>query len=594
MNRRVVILTIMLMISTVAELNSTNFVLAQPSSTIIIQADGSIEGTDKIQRNENAYTLTSDIHCSVDTAEALIFILKDNIILDGASYTISSEGKGIGIHMGSRQNVVVKNFHIQNFGTGISFGFATNNLIMEGEPPPYILAQNNQITNNKITSYYWGIALEHANATIISDNTITSTNPKYGVSLGNCNFTSFFNNKLYGGSLYIDISNQNLIYDNTIDGKSLMVLNQESNEIIDGAGQVILQECNNITVRNVNPSVDLRVAIQLSNTNNSKIINCSGRTTLSNSHYNILSKNFLSGIGSIGYDSQPAITLSASDFNLIFENQITKCDGEGISLTGSDFNCIYKNVVSDCDVSIWLLGSNNNSLYQNILESNRFGIKLAFVQLPNLNPLSYNNSIFENTINSCDQGVHLFSADENKVFKNSISNCTAYGIYLCCADGNMFYSNNFLANNMQVYEEHSVWTGMGFEDYFSENNTWDAGSSIGGNYWSDYASRYPNASEVGNTGVGDTPYFINENNVDRHPLMAPLDIETVTVELPEWAKTTPSPSPPPSQEPTSTPEPQTESFPTTLIIASAASVAVVGIGLLLYFKKRRAKPGDEA
>jgi len=570
MKRKLLAFMLALLISLVAMLHNPNFTSAQDFEAITIQADGSIEGTDKIQRNENTYTLTSDIHCSVDTAEALIFILKDNIILDGAGYTISSEGNGIGIHMESRQNVVVKDFNIQNFGTGISFGFATNNPIMEGEPPPYILAQNNQITNNKITSYYWGIALEHANATTISDNTITSTNPKYGVSLGNCNFTSFFNNKLYGGGLDIGISNQNLVIDNTIDGKSLMVLNKESNKIIDGAGQVILQECSNITVTNIHPSVDLRVTIQLIDTNNSKILNCSGRTTLSNSHYNILSNNYLSGIGSIGYDSQPAITLSTSDFNLIFENQITKCDGEGISLTGSHLNHIYNNVVSECDVGIWLLGSNNNSLYQNILEGDSFGIKLAFEMFANIKPFSYNNSIFENTINSCDQGVHLFSADENKVVRNSISNCTAYGIFLCCADGNMFYSNNFLANNMQVYEEHSVWTGMGFEEYFSENNTWDAGSAIGGNFWSDY-----NGIDNDGDGLGDTPYIIDALNQDNYPFISPYKIPSPTQ--------SPLPTPTPSEETNATSDP----FPTTIAIASVIIVAVIGTGLLVYFKKRK-------
>jgi hypothetical protein len=33
--------------------------------------------------------------------------------------------------------------------------------------------------------------------------------------------------------------------------------------------------------------------------------------------------------------------------------------------------------------------------------------------------------------------------------------------------------------------------------------------------------------------VGDTPYFINENNVDRYPLMNPVDIQEVPTELPE-------------------------------------------------------------
>ena len=572
MKRKALVLTLILVLlcSAVSITPCVRFAFAQDFEAIIIQADGSIEGTDKIQRNENVYTLTSDIHCSIDTAEALIFILKDNIILDGAGYTISSEGNGIGIHMRSRQNVIIKDVNIQNFGIGISFGFATNDPTMEGGPSPHILAQNNHITNNQITSYYWGIALEQANATVISDNTITSTNPKYGVSLGNCNFTSFFDNKLYGGSLYMDISNQNLIYDNMIDEKPLTVLNQESNKIIDGAGQVILQDCSNITVTNVDPSADLRVAIQLSNTNNSKITNCRGRTTLSNSNYNILSNNFLSEIGSIGYDSQPAITLSASDFNLIFENQITKCDGEGISLTASDLNHIYNNVVSDCDVGIWLLGSNNNSLYQNILEGDTFGIKLAFETFANVSPYSFNNSILENKINSCNQGIHLYSADENRIFRNSISNCTSYGIFLCCADGNMFYNNNFLANNLQVYEEHSVWTGMGFEDYFSENNTWDAGSSIGGNYWSDY-----NGTDANGDGIGDTPYIIDAFHQDNYPLVFLFEIPSSTQ--------SPSPTPTPSEETTSTYDP----FPTTIVIASIITVTVVVAGLLVYFKKRK-------
>jgi N-acetylneuraminic acid mutarotase len=51
---------------------------------------------------------------------------------------------------------------------------------------------------------------------------------------------------------------------------------------------------------------------------------------------------------------------------------------------------------------------------------------------------------------------------------------------------------------------------------------------------------------------------------------------------------TPSPSPPPSSEPTPTPRPESEPFPTTLVVAtSVAAVATVGVGLLVYFKKRK-------
>jgi N-acetylneuraminic acid mutarotase len=51
----------------------------------------------------------------------------------------------------------------------------------------------------------------------------------------------------------------------------------------------------------------------------------------------------------------------------------------------------------------------------------------------------------------------------------------------------------------------------------------------------------------------------------------------------------PSVTPTPSQEPSSTPKPQQpEPFPTSLVIAaSGTAVAVVGVGLLVYFKKRK-------
>jgi hypothetical protein len=51
---------------------------------------------------------------------------------------------------------------------------------------------------------------------------------------------------------------------------------------------------------------------------------------------------------------------------------------------------------------------------------------------------------------------------------------------------------------------------------------------------------------------------------------------------------TTSPTPTPSQEPTSTPETQQPPhFPTALVIALIITITVEGIGLLIYFKKRK-------
>ena len=88
-------------------------------------------------------------------------------------------------------------------------------------------------------------------------------------------------------------------------------------------------------------------------------------------------------------------------------------------------------------------------------------------------------------------------------------------------NNNVIYHNSFVNNNakdegLQV----SIPSGRG--------NVWDNGTA--GNYWSDYITRYPNASEVGSSGIGDTPFYINENNFDRYPHM-----ESVTIpEFPSW------------------------------------------------------------
>jgi len=35
-----------------------------------------------------------------------------------------------------------------------------------------------------------------------------------------------------------------------------------------------------------------------------------------------------------------------------------------------------------------------------------------------------------------------------------------------------------------------------------------------GNYWGDYEERYPNATEIDGTGIWDTPYEIDADNID--------------------------------------------------------------------------------
>jgi hypothetical protein len=90
--------------------------------------------------------------------------------------------------------------------------------------------------------------------------------------------------------------------------------------------------------------------------------------------------------------------------------------------------------------------------------------------------------------------------------------------------------------------------------------------------------------------VNDMLYAIGGHTYDPVGSFAAVNVnEQYTpfgYETPDPSYVTPSPSPTPSQD-FPTPEPEPEPFPSTLVIAFVITAAVYGIGLLVYFKKRK-------
>ena len=101
---------------------TSNSVSAQTYSNITIKSDGSIEGTDQIQRQGSIYTLTDDIF-------GAITVKKAGITIDGAGHTLQGnprEANLRGINLVGHDetfnaygNVLVKNLRIYNFLEGI-------------------------------------------------------------------------------------------------------------------------------------------------------------------------------------------------------------------------------------------------------------------------------------------------------------------------------------------------------------------------------------------------------------------------------------------------------------------------------------------
>jgi len=138
------------------------------------------------------------------------------------------------------------------------------------------------------------------------------------------------------------------------------------------------------------------------------------------------------------------------------------------------------------------------------------------------------NNISENYIAENAIGILVDDAYDNNIIGNMITKNIDFGIQLKCnQNNNVIYHNSFVDNNadrdgLQV----SLPAYMGFGDPIEwlpgRGNVWDNGTS--GNYWSDYFIRYPNATQIDGLGIGDTPYYINENNIDRFPLIEPIVI----------------------------------------------------------------------
>jgi len=80
-------------------------------SLIYIRTDGSVEGTDKIQRDGDTYTLTGDISGGIK-------VERNFTVIDGAGYTLQGSGSGRGVNI--RWHGTVQNLQIIGFDFGIS------------------------------------------------------------------------------------------------------------------------------------------------------------------------------------------------------------------------------------------------------------------------------------------------------------------------------------------------------------------------------------------------------------------------------------------------------------------------------------------
>jgi nitrous oxidase accessory protein len=245
-------------------------------------------------------------------------------------------------------------------------------------------------------------------------------------------------------------------------------------------------------------------------------------------------------------------------------------------------------------------GSLGNSIIGNVIESEKFGAygieltrasnylikgnQISAVSVgiavrdsllsPDKAVTSKNNTITENRIVNCgDRAVYFIFTKENLMANNVIADSTR-GLALMWTDNNIVHHNNFLGNGQQV--------ATGKEPEFSGGSQirysicqWESNGE--GNYWSDYTG-----TDTDGDGIGDTPYYINEENSDNYPLMNQAAVPEFKAlsgytDVPPLTSTV-------SRAPTA--ESGSESFPISYAIIVLAIVASATVGLVVFLKKR--------
>jgi len=190
-------------------------------------------------------------------------------------------------------------------------------------------------------------------------------------------------------------------------------------------------------------------------------------------------------------------------------------DGSGYTLQGTGtgwgislFNRSNVTVKNTRITSFWqgirLESSNNTVVSGNSITNTYCGIGLY--------SYSSGNNLSRNVLTNNNNGIELGTwSSANTISDNAISNNLLVGILVGWASYNVIYHNNFISNSWQAAFPSGQYA-----------NIWDNGFPSGGNHWSNYQERYPNATEIDDSGIWDTPYIIDENNQDNYPIVPEL------------------------------------------------------------------------
>jgi parallel beta-helix repeat protein len=397
--------------------------------------------------------------------------VKNNSISGGHPVYVS-----FGIFVTQSNNTTVTGNSISMTGPSVGIGFdlafnstvADNHVTRSRVGVELHYAYDITISGNTVSAAHRGIRVgDSSDNTTIIDNTISVPSYKaVDISLELSENHILANNTMSLGGIFIyggELEHWNthrIGPSNTVIGKPVRYLKNSSDELSGSeAGQVIIANCSGVDVNNLDVS-DVHAAFQIGFSTNS---------TIAKNHVH---ENFW------------GISIHSSQGSVMAQNTFRK----------------------NVEFGIHLDNSSDNEIANNTFTGNKFqGIDLIY---------SFDNRIHNNTVSYTTlKAISLWKSHNNVIVDNVIMS-NKKGIILINSSGNKVHHNSIIGNTIQAED-----------DLFNQKNSWDDGYPSGGNYWSDYGGvdvrSGPNQDQPGGDGMGDTPYYIVIDNLDRYPLMFP-------------------------------------------------------------------------
>jgi len=198
----------------------------------------------------------------------------------------------------------------------------------------------------------------------------------------------------------------------------------------------------------------------------------------------------------------------------------------GVVLFQSHENRISQIIARNSSIGILLDYSTTNRIQSNIIEGCTTGIRLG--------ACSQNNIVEKNQIESCVNAIELGNQANYNIFVSNYIKRNTNGVYFqlsknCTFIGNVFVRNIqginiFLAASNHTFLYNSFFFNENdVKSFFNVTNIWNMEYPFGGNFWSNYNGidrlSGVNQNETGSDGIGDIPYILDKNNVDKYPLV---------------------------------------------------------------------------